>query len=193
MSLAAILAHATRLIRTLEAFQLMHVLYHQHRYTTLLDEDYQCLLVPPQTEGPLLPEVVREYSRSATSSASLPPPVRSESVAKPPVVVTVASQILTPTEPNVTQGVTKKPAAAKEQPKVGKNAALWMPTEDVSPRRLTAASSVDPSLGKENTSESSGDSNATVAPTASKALNVVTKFAKTSDPTLADFRRSISS
>ncbi|ETN82568.1 hypothetical protein NECAME_17672 [Necator americanus] len=193
MSSAAILAHATRLIRTLKAFQLMHVLYHQHRYTTLLDEDYQCLLVPPQTEGPLLPEVVREYGRSATSSASLPSPVRSESVAKPPVVVTVASQILTPTEPNVTQGVTKKPAAAKEQPKVGKNAALWTPTEDVSPRWLIAASSLDPSLGKENTSESSGDSNATVAPTASKAPSVVTKFAKTSDPTLADFRRSISS
>ncbi|ETN84506.1 peptidase family A16 [Necator americanus] len=148
MSSAAISAHATRLIRTLEAFQLMHVLYHQHRYTTPLDEDYQRLLVPPQTA---------------------------------------------PTEPSVTQGVTKKPAAAQEQPKASKNAALWTPTEDVSPRRLTAASSVDPSLGKESTSESSGDSNATVAPTASRAPSVVTKLARASDPTLADFRRSISS
>ncbi|KAK6730378.1 hypothetical protein RB195_007068 [Necator americanus] len=48
MSSAAISAHTTRLILTLEAFQLMHVLYHQHRYTTSLDEDYQLLLVPPQ-------------------------------------------------------------------------------------------------------------------------------------------------
>ncbi|KAK6758340.1 hypothetical protein RB195_015887 [Necator americanus] len=232
MSSAAISAHATRLIRTLEAFQLMHVLYHQHRYTTPLDEDYQRLLVPPQTgnlpttpetytqslrwwqsnyekalhttvtseylqvverEGPLLPEAVREHGRSATSSASPPPPARSESVAKPSVAVTAAPQALTPTEPSVTQGVTKKPAAAQEQPKASKNAALWTPTEDVSPRRLTAASSVDPSLGKESTSESSGDSNATVAPTASRAPSVVTKLARTSDPTLADFRRSISS